>query len=188
MHPPSLSVWKRLWSLATQKAPSDQTGRCPGWSESSLGVQLNCAFCRAPAHISWNTSWNNSDPIYFMKSLLEILQNYELGHDKTNKVSVRPAKTQISLGIRPIWSASSLSAWRNLGSLATHWVYSKDSDQTGLMPRLIWVFAGRTLILLVLSTCGSYCCDIRWNCSKSWHTLIFYHYTAFQVVRNFWYV
>ena len=29
---------------------------------------------------------------------------YELRHDKTNKVSVRPAKTQISLGIRPVWS------------------------------------------------------------------------------------
>ena len=25
-------------------------------------------------------------------------------HDKTNKVTVRPAKTQISLGIRPVWS------------------------------------------------------------------------------------
>ena len=36
-------------------------------------------------------------------------------HDKTNKVSVRPAKTQISLGIRPVWSESSLSAWRTLG-------------------------------------------------------------------------
>ena len=28
---------------------------------------------------------------------------------------------------------------------------SKDSDQTGRMPRLIWVFTGCTLILLVLS-------------------------------------
>ena len=28
---------------------------------------------------------------------------------------------------------------------------SEDSDQTGRMPRLIWIFAGRTLILLVLS-------------------------------------
>ena len=26
----------------------------------------------------------------------------ELRHDKTNKLSVRPAKTQISLGIRPV--------------------------------------------------------------------------------------
>ena len=64
---------------------------------------------------------------------------------------MRPAKTQISLGIRPVWSESSLSAWRNLGSLATHWAHSEDSDQTGRMPRQIWVFAGRTLILLVLS-------------------------------------
>ena len=45
---------------------------------------------------------------------------YEPQHDKTNKMSVRPAKTQISLGIRPVWSESSLSAWRKLGSLATH--------------------------------------------------------------------
>ena len=81
---------------------------------------------------------------------------YEPRHDKTNKMAVRPAKTQISLGIRPVWSESSLSAWRNLGSLATHWAHSEDSDQTGRVPRLIWVFAGRTLILLVLSCRGSY--------------------------------
>ena len=31
-------------------------------------------------------------------------------HDKTNKMSERPAKTQISLGIRPVWSESSLCA------------------------------------------------------------------------------
>ena len=29
---------------------------------------------------------------------------------KTNKVAVRPAKTQISLGIRPVWSESLLYA------------------------------------------------------------------------------
>ena len=33
---------------------------------------------------------------------------------------------------------------------------SGDSDQTGQMPRLIRVFAGRTLILLVLSCRGSF--------------------------------
>ena len=75
---------------------------------------------------------------------------YETPHDKTNKMTVRPAKTQISLGIRPVWSES---------SLCTQWVAkdrrffhadSEDSDQTGRMPRLIWVFTGRTLILLVL--------------------------------------
>ena len=49
---------------------------------------------------------------------------------KPTKWHVRPAKTQISLGIRPVRSESSLSAWRNLGSLATHWAHSEDSDQT----------------------------------------------------------
>ena len=35
---------------------------------------------------------------------------------------VRPGKTQISLDIRPVWSE--FIAWRNIGSLATQWVYS----------------------------------------------------------------
>ena len=76
-------------------------------------------------------------------------------HDNTNKVSVRSAKTQFSLGIRTVWSESSLSAWRNLWSLATHWAHSEDSDQTRRMPRPIWVFAGRTLLVLVFSCPGS---------------------------------
>ena len=93
-------------------------------------------------------------------------------------MSVRPAKIQIILGIRPVWSESSLYAqwvgkdpsffhadsedsdrpvWSE-SSPCAHWVAkdssflhadSEDSDQTGRMPRLIWVFAGRTTILLV---------------------------------------
>ena len=38
---------------------------------------------------------------------------------------VRPMKTQISLGIRPVWSESSLYAWRNLGPLATPKAHSE---------------------------------------------------------------
>ena len=91
-----------------------------------------------------------------MKYWLHIQVTYEPRHDKTNEMSVSPAKTQISLGIRPVWSVSSLSALGDLGSLATHWAHSEDSDQTRRMPRLIRVFAGRTLILLVLSCRGSY--------------------------------
>ena len=33
---------------------------------------------------------------------------YEPPRDKTNKMTVRPAKTQISLGIHLVWSESSL--------------------------------------------------------------------------------
>ena len=32
----------------------------------------------------------------------------------------------------------------NFGPLVTHWVHSEDPDQTGRMPRLIWVLAGCT--------------------------------------------
>ena len=52
-------------------------------------------------------------------------------------MSVRPGKIRISLGIRPVWSESSLSAWKNLGSLATYWVQSEDwSDWTDAQPDL----------------------------------------------------
>ena len=62
---------------------------------------------------------------------------------KPTKSHVPTVKTQISLGICPVWSEPSLSAWRKLGFLATPWVHSEDSGQTGWMPRLILVFARR---------------------------------------------
>ena len=75
--------------------------------------------------------------------------------DKTNKVSMRPAKTQISLGIRTIWSESLLCAqWVAKDPNFFH-ADSKDFGQTGRMPRLIWVDAGRRTTLLVLSWGGS---------------------------------
>ena len=57
---------------------------------------------------------------------------------------VRPAKTQISLDVRTVWSESSLgNLWVAKTPMLLH-ADSEDSDQTGRMPRLIWVFAGRT--------------------------------------------
>ena len=76
-----------------------------------------------------------------------LFRSNESRHDKTNKMSVRPAKTQIILGIRPVWSESSLCAqWVAKDPRFLH-ADSEDFDQTGRMPRLIWVFAGRTLTL-----------------------------------------
>ena len=75
---------------------------------------------------------------------------------KPTKMSVRPAKTQISLGIHPVWSESSLCAQCVAKDPTLLHADCEDSDQTGRMPRLIWVFAGRTAILLVLSCRGSY--------------------------------
>ena len=64
----------------------------------------------------------------------------ESPHDKTNKMACEPSEDSV----RPVWSESLLSAWRKLGSLATHWAHSENSDQTGQMHRLIRVFAGIT--------------------------------------------
>ena len=92
---------------------------------------------------------------------------------QNQQMSVLPAKTQISLGIRPVWSESLLSIWRILGSLATIERTAKT------LPRLIWVFAGHTLILLVLSCRGSFLYVIQTNsvdheqtlCYQSWKNL-----------------
>ena len=66
-------------------------------------------------------------------------------HDKTSNVACAPSEDS---------DQSSLSVWRKLGSLATHWVHSEYSDQAVRMPRLIWVFAESTIIFLVLSRGG----------------------------------
>ena len=74
----------------------------------------------------------------------ENIKLFEPPHDKTNKMTVRPAKTQISLGSHPVWSESSLCAqWVAKNPSFLH-APSKDSDQTGRMPRLIWGFAWST--------------------------------------------
>ena len=91
-------------------------------------------------------------------------------HDKTNKMSVRPAKTQISLGIRPVWSESSLCAqWVAKNPVFLH-ADSEDSYQTGRMPRLIWVFAGRTATFLVLTCRGSHSVCSRVDLLRTWRS------------------
>ena len=121
---------------------------------SQLHIAYFCLMCISKCFgISHLYAWIPKGRLFGQLSSL-----YEPGHDKTNKMSVHPTKTQISLGIRLVWSETSLSTWRKLGSLATYWAHGEDSDQTGQIPSLIWVFAGRTLILLVLSCRGPYRC------------------------------
>ena len=83
------------------------------------------------------------------------LSSLEPRRHKTYEVTVRPAKTRISQGIRPVWSKSSLCGqWVAKGPRFLH-ADNEDSDQTWWMPRRIWVFAGRIVALLVLSCRGS---------------------------------
>ena len=88
----------------------------------------------------------NSDP-----SCLNLQLRNELPHDKTSKMTDRPVKTQISLDICPVWSEFSLCTQRVAKDPSFLHADSEDSDLTGQMPRLIWVFAGHAVILLVLS-------------------------------------
>ena len=83
-------------------------------------------------------------PLFPANTVFTLAINFYLNRrmTKPTKWHVRPAKTQISLGIRPVWLVSSLSAWKSTGSLATISAHSEDSDQTGWMPRLVVVFAG----------------------------------------------
>ena len=55
---------------------------------------------------------------------------------------MRPTKIQITQGNPPSWSVFAVHM-KKLGTLATQWAPREDSDQTGRMPRPIWVFAGR---------------------------------------------
>ena len=90
------------------------------WSHTSLSTH--------PHMIKSQSFLYGKSIILLMETALYITEPH---HDKTNKMSVRPTKTKISLGIRPVWSESSLSAWRKLESLATHWAHSEDwSDWT----------------------------------------------------------
>ena len=63
---------------------------------------------------------------------------------KRNFGHVRPAKIQISLRIRAVWSESSLSAFSIAKDTKILYADNEDSDQTARMRRLIWVFVGRT--------------------------------------------
>ena len=94
------------------------------------------------------TKWENS--VKQWKSKLQLSHSMT----KLTEWPVHPAKTQISLGIRSVWSEPLLSAWRNLGSLATHWAHSEDwSDWR--MPRRTETSLGAQVIWLVLSCTGS---------------------------------
>ena len=83
------------------------------WSVSKMAQSKYVAICLF-AHGNSCVNLLQWCKYLFVEDIIEPRQ------DKTNKVTLLVAKTQISLGIRPDWSESPLSAWRKLGSLATH--------------------------------------------------------------------
>ena len=91
-----------------------------------------------------------------LPSKMGVLYYLSQSMSKPAKPPVRSAKTQISLGICPVWSESLLCAQCVAKDPRCLHTDSKDSDQTGRMPRLIWVFAGHTCHFVVLSCSVSF--------------------------------
>ena len=96
-------------------------------------------------------------PLRDYQVFLMCICRWECMKKKTTKWHLSPAKTQISLGIHPVRSESSLSAWRKLGSLATHWVHSEDwSDWADAQADLSLCRVHTGMPFCFLSCAGSY--------------------------------
>ena len=148
---------------------SDQTGRIPRliWVFAGRTLSLLVLSCSGSCHLCMKTggfvvsaSVENCQAVILERKFINVSQSvnnrtasfnaywgtlYIWAASWQNQQSGMCAQRRLRLGIRPFWSVSSLSAWRNHGSLATKRAHSEDSDQTGRMPRLIWGITGRTL-------------------------------------------
>ena len=97
--------------------------------------------------------------------------------DKTNKMTYAPREDSDQPGHPSVWSESSLSAWRNLGTLATIECTAKTLIRLGGCPGWSESSLGAKVILLVLSCDGSYHAWIFLNLLSSfkgnfkWHQI-----------------
>ena len=148
-------LWKQghqrlcTWTVMVNETPGQPTRDSPCRRRTLINGVLGCADWTEYSLFAYVYRFffvQTHTYLYFPRKCLthSIGNLYEPPHDKTNKVAVRPSKTQISLGIRPVCLESSLCVqWVAKDSSFLH-ADSEHSDQTGRMPRLIWVFAGRS--------------------------------------------
>ena len=133
-----LSGQRRLWS---------------DWADAQADLSFRwaympfCWFCHDAAQISL-ILWM----FMFDGSLSSQTSQLNRSMTKPRKRPVHPGKTQISLGVCPVWSKSLLCAQWVAKDPRFLLANSEDSDQPGRwMPRLIWVFAGCTDDFVALS-------------------------------------
>ena len=141
-------------------------GGCPGWTESSLGTKAillillwggsngQCLINSGLWEKSFARNAYSEIPIWLLFEEIYHCQR-QLSHlmTKPTKWHMRPTKTQISLGIRPVWSESSLCAQLVAKDPSFLHADSEDSDQTGRMHMLFcwfWCEAAQLLYLLQL--------------------------------------
>ena len=96
--------------------------RCAGWS--------------APLLLAYSINRFSHDVVHMAVNMYKMSQSgkNEPAHDKTNKMTCaqRRLRSEYSLGAK----------WQANDPVFLH-ADSEDSDKTGRMPRLIWIFAGR---------------------------------------------
>ena len=115
------------------------------WGQSLISDKTNDRDTSYFYVLKWEI-WAN----YFLSFILLIyfIQRMKLYHQLSFKVChfgyLRPAKIQISLRIRAVWSESSLAAFRIAKAAKFLHAHNEDFDQTARTRRLIWVFVGRT--------------------------------------------
>ena len=145
-----------VWSgsaLFAQAYLSENLGSLRYWKKHISFIRPTMVV--QPSNLSWtiillSTGYQWFCRLYFSLLVLYLSRNMT----KSTKWYVRPAKTQISLAIRPVWSEPSLCAqWVAKGSVLLQ-ADSETSGQSGRMHRLIWVVAGSTRHF-VGSCCGS---------------------------------
>ena len=114
----------------------------------------------------------------------QIPTSSESQHDKPTKWPLRPVITQISLGIRPVWSVFAVR-------MKKHWVLSYPLSiqwtliRLGGCPGWFESSLGAHVSLLVLSCCGSsiwysqcFLAQKLWYRPHLWHTVCFCNHTG----------
>ena len=131
----NLVLPSRLYYLSTNKT-TEMT-----YCTIFLQTRFKCLYLNAPLHPA--SPWEMI--VYTILRTFSCLSNFRIGcatnsrtyrgenaleppHDKPNKMTVRPAKTQISLGICPVWSESSLCVQWVVKDLSFLHTDSEDSD------------------------------------------------------------
>ena len=149
-------TWGHPWSLCS--FPGCMVW-CPGQD-----LELNCIHSHSLPFHHFPQLLSNSEVLQtFFPNSKEPARIPKMSHlmSKPTKWQVHPAKTQISLGIRPVWLHYALNGY--LWTQAFFHADNEDSDQTGRMPWLIWVSLGAPAILLFLSWGGLNAEKAHWN-------------------------
>ena len=126
---------------------SPVTDNCPTWNYSmTKSLQKICCQTENRTRNLMNTSQtaHPTDLEGAANALWQIHQNGMCAQRRLRSAWASAQSDQSLRCIRPVWSESSLCAQLVAKDQSFLHTDREDSDQTGRMPRLIWVFAWRT--------------------------------------------